>query len=166
MGRLYSAAAVPAWRALISPGALLCRLKASWTIITIRSCGSTRIRNGLFTEATWVLLGERDNFKVEERYLLAVSGNCSWPYPRLSSVSCCGGEAWDSQQSSWRAGLWFDFISQELEVFSSLIQKIQHCLVYLWAKSSLERLKPATCQRTVLAFWVYPLQFLHVLRSG
>lgn len=163
MGRLYSAAAVPAWRALISPGALLCRLKASWAIITIRRRGSGRIRNGLFT---WVLLGEQDNFKVEERDLLAVFGNCSWPYPRLSSAACCGGEAWDSQQSSWRAGLWFDFILQELEVFSSLIQKIQHCQVYLWAQSSLERLKPATCQHAVLALRVCPLQFLRVLRSG
>lgn len=152
MGRLYSAAAVPAWRALISPGALLCRLKASWTIITIRRRGSGRIRNGLFTEATWVLPGEQDNFKVEERDSLAVSGNCCWPYPCLSSVACWGGEAWDSQQSSWRAGLWFGFILQELEGFSSLIQKIQHCQVYLGAKSSLERLKPATCPCTVLAF--------------
>lgn len=64
MGQLYSATAVPAWRALISPGALLCSLNALWTSITVHSHGSRRIRNGLFTEATCVLLGEWLNFKV------------------------------------------------------------------------------------------------------
>lgn len=147
--RLHSAAAVPAWRALISPGALLCRLKASWTIITISSHGRRGIRSGLFTEATWALLGWQNNFKVQERVLLAVPVNCSCPCPCTSTEGICRSEAWGLWKSSWRAGLCFDFILQDLEVFS-LIHKIQHCHIYLWAKNSLESLQPATCQCTFL----------------
>lgn len=139
IGRLYSAAAVPSWRALISPSALLCRLKASWTIITIRSHGS---RTGLFTEAAWVLLEEQGDFKVEKRDSIAQEcRELLWRWSLgLAAVVPKG-----------RTSVWFHLT--RMEAFSSLMQKIQHCQVYLWAKSSQERLKPATCRCTVLLFF-------------
>lgn len=47
---------------------------------------------GSLQEATWVLLGEQDNFKVEKRDLLAVSENGSGPLRVAAEVKLgtCG----------------------------------------------------------------------------
>lgn len=99
----YSATALPAWRALISAGALLCK---------------------------WMLYG-------------------------LSSLSRAMG-AGELKMGSL----------QRLPVSFWENGYISRCQVYLGAKSSQERLKPATCWSIVPPFWIYSLQFLRVFHLG
>lgn len=136
---LYSAVAVPAWRALIFPCASSCTLKASRTIITISCHGSRGIRNGLFTKANWVLLGEQSNFKVQEKDMLAMP----WTAPVLLPMVLYG------YLQSWSFRLVTGILKVKTLFCFHLTRRYQ---VYMWAKISLEGLQPATCRCIFFGF--------------